>query len=110
MNKFPNASNSCKALNVVMNVGSVPVSRLKAKPRPVREVKADHCGGTVPACMQAPTHASVKVDPRRRRAACMCTPAGRKSRGGSHTYHGHETGTRSMQPVRSVPLGGPIVS
>ena len=26
----------------------------------------------------------------------------------SHTSHGHTTGTRSMQPVRSVPLGGPI--
>ena len=26
----------------------------------------------------------------------------------SHTSHGHKTGTRSMQPVRSVPLGGPI--
>ena len=25
----------------------------------------------------------------------------------SHTSHGHKTGTRSMQPVRSVPLGGP---
>ena len=28
----------------------------------------------------------------------------------SHTSHGHKTGTRSMQPVRSVPLGGPVVS
>ena len=28
----------------------------------------------------------------------------------SHTSHGHQTGTRSMQPVRSVPLGGPVVS
>ena len=26
----------------------------------------------------------------------------------SHTSHGHKTGTRSMQPVRSVPLGGRI--
>ena len=26
----------------------------------------------------------------------------------SHTSHGHKTGTRSMQPVRSVPLGGPV--
>ena len=24
--------------------------------------------------------------------------------------HGQKTGTRSMQPVRSVPLGGPVVS
>ena len=24
------------------------------------------------------------------------------------TSHGHKTGLRSMQPVRSVPLGGPI--
>ena len=28
----------------------------------------------------------------------------------SHTSHGHKTRTRSMQPVRSVPLGHPIVS
>ena len=28
----------------------------------------------------------------------------------SHTSHSHKTGTRSMQPVRSVPLGGPVVS
>ena len=28
----------------------------------------------------------------------------------SHTSHGHKTWTRSMQPVRSVPLGGPVVS
>ena len=28
----------------------------------------------------------------------------------SHTSHGHKTGSRSMQPVRSVPLGGPVVS
>ena len=28
----------------------------------------------------------------------------------SHTSHVHKTGTRSMQPVRSVPLGGPVVS
>ena len=27
----------------------------------------------------------------------------------SHTFHGHKTGTRSMQPVRSVPLGGPVL-
>ena len=27
----------------------------------------------------------------------------------SHTSHGHKTGTRSMQPVRSVPLGGPVL-
>ena len=34
----------------------------------------------------------------------------RRSRITSHTSHGHKTGTRSMQPVRSVPLGGPVVS
>ena len=33
----------------------------------------------------------------------------RRSGNTSHTSHGHKTGTRSMQPVRSVPLGGPIV-
>ena len=26
----------------------------------------------------------------------------------SHTSHGRKTGTRSLQPVRSVPLGGPV--
>ena len=34
----------------------------------------------------------------------------RRSGNTSHTSHGHKTGTRSMQPVRSVPLGGPVVS
>ena len=28
----------------------------------------------------------------------------------SHTFHGHKTRTRSMQPVRLAPLGGPVVS
>ena len=31
-------------------------------------------------------------------------------RSGITSSHGHKTGTRSMQPVQSVPLGGAIVS
>ena len=59
---------------------------------------------------QALRYMRYQVTVRQKTPAPLMDIINRRSGITSHTSHGHKTGTRSMQPVRSVPLGGPVVS